>query len=278
MGIVFVSYSHKDSKTATAITRVLDSLDVSYFLDRKTMKLGQVIDDEVRVALHNCAVVLVVISPASLESEWVPYEIGHAVALRKVVLPFKTHPSLRLPDYLSKVVYSTTIGEVRDYFSKNKFPFDASTTAETLNRGVLEIADWHSDALAGRWTGQAHQQGGPGGHPASFKVDLKLRSIDHSVEGEMVLASKVDGILRNGKFKITGGFVGGRFCWVNYVAKSSVRPHFGSVVFELSPDSDKANSDKLVGHYVGYGAYGDRVVTGFAELTRHHVRARDRRR
>lgn len=80
---------------------------------------------------------------------------------------------------------------------------------------------------------------------------------------DIVVTQMVQGMLHRFDFDVTGGFVEGRFCWANYVAKPSERPHFGSVVLDLS------NSSRvLIGQYAAYGALSDSVVTGFASLTK----------
>lgn len=245
MGIVFISYSHKDSKTANAIARLLDGLGISYFRDKKSIHLGTIIDDEVKVGLDNCAVVVVVISRASLKSHWVPYEIGHADALQKVILPFLTRPSLRISSYLSKLNCSKTIGELRRFFSINKFPVEARTATSTLHTSALKIADRNASMLAGRWTGEAHQTRGPGGGAGSFEIDIKLAESAQSVSGEMVLSGSSHNRFHRTTLVITGCYVKGRFCWANYFAKSSEDPHFGTIVLDLIPNADKEFSRSL---------------------------------
>ena len=120
MNTVFISYSHVDSSTAEEITSVLSKLSIDYFRDAKNINWGDSITSKVRDALDTCLAILVIVSPASLKSHWVPYEIGHASAMRKIILPFLTHPSLDIPHYISDLNYVTTIEQVHDYFS-NKF-------------------------------------------------------------------------------------------------------------------------------------------------------------
>ena len=91
MKTVFLSYSHDDSDVADKIGNILKGLDVSFFIDNKSIDLGTSITSEVRDAITNCRALIVVVSPASLKSHWVPYEIGHASALGKKVIPFLTH-------------------------------------------------------------------------------------------------------------------------------------------------------------------------------------------
>lgn len=121
MSFVFISYSHVDSVTAGDITKHIEENGIGYFQDVKHIEWGTSIKAEVRKALEASIAILVIVSPASLKSHWVPYEIGYASALRKRVLPFLTHSSLDVPDYIRELNYCTTMGEVIKYF-KTSFP------------------------------------------------------------------------------------------------------------------------------------------------------------
>src|SRR5690242_19940251 len=103
MSTVFISYSHADSEVASGISDILKQEGVSHFLDVKSIQVGDDIEDRVWDALHNCAVVVVIISSSSLESLWVPFEVGHGKALRKDILPFLVDPKLTLPLYLARL-------------------------------------------------------------------------------------------------------------------------------------------------------------------------------
>ncbi len=58
---------------------------------------------------------MVLISPASVKSDWVPYEIGLAKGTKLKILPFLVHPSIVLPGYLSNLLYLKDINDVRKY-------------------------------------------------------------------------------------------------------------------------------------------------------------------
>lgn len=100
MATVFVSYSHIDSGHADAVTGVLEELGVEYFRDTKNIGWGDSITASVGAGLQKAQGILVIISPASLESHWVPYEIGQARALQKCVLPYLVCPALDVPHYI----------------------------------------------------------------------------------------------------------------------------------------------------------------------------------
>ena len=113
---VFISYSRFDKSLVVELTCALDKRGVEHFLDEKDIEWGADFTEKIGEALRSCSAVLVVISPASLKSSWVPYEIGQAKALGKSVLPLLTHPSLELPGYLKSLNYKTELKEVLQFF------------------------------------------------------------------------------------------------------------------------------------------------------------------
>jgi hypothetical protein len=114
---VFISYSSVDEALAREIQSTLEQIGVAIFLDKKDIAWGDDILDQVATGLSNSSAVVVIISPASLKSQWVPFEVGHAMALGKKVLPFLAHPSIDVPDFLRKLNYKTNVEDVRAYFS-----------------------------------------------------------------------------------------------------------------------------------------------------------------
>jgi len=114
---VFVSYAHEDSKVADDIEDILTTCGIDFFRDVKSIAWGDSIDGEVKTALNQARAVLVIISPASLKSYWVHYEIGFASALGKRVLPFLTHPSLDVPGYIINLRHLDNMDQAQMYFS-----------------------------------------------------------------------------------------------------------------------------------------------------------------
>lgn len=139
MSLVFVSYSHVDTDVADALTATLSEHDVQYFRDVKNIEWGTSINSEVREALDDAVAILVIISPASLKSQWVPYELGYASALKKRILPFLTHPSLDVPDFIREFSYYTDLEQVKQYFSSS-FPPETPASPER-SRSELDVGD-----------------------------------------------------------------------------------------------------------------------------------------
>ena len=72
--------------------------------------------NKVSEALAKCQAMLVVVSTASLQSQWVPYEIGQATALGKTVIPYVTEPALNVPQFIQDLNYATSIDQIRKHF------------------------------------------------------------------------------------------------------------------------------------------------------------------
>jgi hypothetical protein len=115
---VFISYSHVDATIANDVCARLDSAGVSYFRDIKNIDWGDGINEQVRESLLDSESILVIVSPASLKSLWVPYEIGYCAALNKKVLPYLVHPSLDLPGYIDGVKHITNLDDLSAYFAR----------------------------------------------------------------------------------------------------------------------------------------------------------------
>jgi hypothetical protein len=119
---VFISYSHIDSEVADDIAAILEEFEITFFRDVKDIEWGQPISLKVKEGLNDSLAILVIVSPASLKSHWVPYEIGYATAKEKRILPYLTHPSLEVPSYIKDLNYKADLSKVKDFFSKYSFP------------------------------------------------------------------------------------------------------------------------------------------------------------
>lgn len=115
---VFISYSRTDKAHASQISEILTRCQTEHFLDSKNIDWGGDIEEDVAAALIRSSHLLIIVSPSSLESLWVGYEIGHAKALGKTILPFLTYPHLNVPTLLSRLNFYAGLGQVEDYFHR----------------------------------------------------------------------------------------------------------------------------------------------------------------
>lgn len=122
MNIAFISYSRDDKSFAQQIAATLDRCDTQYFLDTADVAWGDPVLSSVKHGLTECSSVIVIVSPASLSSQWVPYEVGFSSALGKKILPFLTRSNLEMPAFLRSLHYKTELSEVEEYFGTIKPP------------------------------------------------------------------------------------------------------------------------------------------------------------
>ena len=124
---IFISYSHDDTEIANTVTSILEDEDILYFRDVKNIRIGERIPEKVSRALADCSALLVIVSSASLESNWCQYEIGQADALRKDVLPYLTQDDLKLPLYISDRSHASSVEELRRHFQHLKATTQSAT-------------------------------------------------------------------------------------------------------------------------------------------------------
>lgn len=113
---VFISYSRVDREFVAAIVAELKATGTLYVLDEKDIDWGDHVESAIRGSIRDSSHLLVVISPASAKSTWVPYEIGLAQGYGLTILPLLTHPSMELFPFLRSLNYKTDIASIRGYF------------------------------------------------------------------------------------------------------------------------------------------------------------------
>ena len=77
-GGVFISYSHRDSHFVDLLTERLTQDDIAYWRDDKDLLVGEVIDQAISDGIQRNALFLIVLSPASIASNWVQRELDEA--------------------------------------------------------------------------------------------------------------------------------------------------------------------------------------------------------
>jgi TIR domain len=115
---VFISYSHIDNVFVQNLSELLDEKKIPYFLDRKSIEWGDDIPEGIKDGIETASHLLVVVSPASLKSSWVPYEIGMARARGVKILPLLTHPSLDLPGFIANLSYKVSLESLVEFFDE----------------------------------------------------------------------------------------------------------------------------------------------------------------
>ncbi len=100
---VFVSHATYDKWVATALCEKLEAVGVVTIRDDRDIEGGGDIPESIRESISQCSEVLVLISPQSVERQWVVLEIGMAFMARKRIVPILLHATAdQLPGIIDK--------------------------------------------------------------------------------------------------------------------------------------------------------------------------------
>ncbi len=117
---VFISHSSSDKWAARRIAKDLEDLKIETFLDEKDIKTGESIDIKIQENLSQCDDLLILITPASVNSQWVLIELGGAIALKKNIIPILMHVGVNdIPSVINKLL-GRDINEIEKYYAEIK--------------------------------------------------------------------------------------------------------------------------------------------------------------
>ena len=137
MSYYFISYSRSDRNFVSSLESLLQEKGIRYFRDEKDIEWGCDVNATISTAIENCTALIVIISPNSLNSPWVAYEVGYAKARQKKVLPLLTEPTVNLPSFLKNLNFKFGLNEVCKYL-------DHAISSEDLQMPIRMIA--HDDS------------------------------------------------------------------------------------------------------------------------------------
>lgn len=143
---VFISHSSKDKWAARRISEDLKILGAETFLDEKDIQTGQSIDDSITKHLKSCDDFLIIISPASIKSEWVLIELGGALILEKKIIPILFYVGANEIPQVINLKLARDINNIQIYYDEVKsaisgIPEGESKTKETLTQSVFKSGD-----------------------------------------------------------------------------------------------------------------------------------------
>lgn len=84
---MFVSYAHDNSAWVFSFVDDLHDSGYSVWLDRDSIRLGQMWRSEMQAGIENARFFVVVVTPEATRSRWVKKEIQHAKRLNKPIIP-----------------------------------------------------------------------------------------------------------------------------------------------------------------------------------------------
>lgn len=112
---IFISHQQQDSRYATLVKDQLDKYGIECYLDviDPDLRKGEEIADYILKQLDKCSHLLAVVSHATKDSWWVPWEIG--VATEKDYPLASFGQDVDLPEYLKKWPYLKNLADLDKY-------------------------------------------------------------------------------------------------------------------------------------------------------------------
>lgn len=145
MSKVFISYQNKDRVIAEYLARMFTKHSIEFFLDAYDPVLGDggsPVDAYIRDMLGKCTHLMTILSLNTVESWWVPFEIGIATEKDIPVANYFFVP-IEVPEYLTKWPYLENEDDLLEYISL------VLSNKETLMRkySIANIRPRYSDAF-----------------------------------------------------------------------------------------------------------------------------------
>lgn len=127
---VFISYAHQDERFVDELKEILSELGVECYLHMLEFEPGSSLTREVINNIKESAAFLVVLSPASIKSQWVCFEVGVAKGEGMTVLPLLFHPSIDVPDFLGGTSHLVGLKDAEEFFSSTRWTLAVSRRKE----------------------------------------------------------------------------------------------------------------------------------------------------
>lgn len=96
MSRAFISYSRRNTNFAERLARDLTDAGIEVWIDFRQIHAGERWKDEIRRGIERSDVVIAVLSPESVASEWVQFEVLYGREQNKIILPVMASSSLEL--------------------------------------------------------------------------------------------------------------------------------------------------------------------------------------
>ncbi|MGA9995813.1 MAG: toll/interleukin-1 receptor domain-containing protein [Pyrinomonadaceae bacterium] len=102
---IFLSYASVDKACATLLRKLLAHQPNLRIFTNDSLSAGENWESKLKSELTSCDLFVVLVSPASVESDWVLHELGAAWGLGKPIVAVTTHPevSSKIPVALSEI-------------------------------------------------------------------------------------------------------------------------------------------------------------------------------
>lgn len=118
---VFLSYAAKQKNLAEDVASQLRVMGIEPGNLHDEFAVGDNIRDEIKMRIQESAAVIALVTPDSLDSEWLSYELGVAYGLERQVIPLVINVTAdQLPEQLSSrmMIRLENLDRVRDLVSQ----------------------------------------------------------------------------------------------------------------------------------------------------------------
>ncbi len=105
---IFISYAHQDYEAVDELVSNLNEVLISGWRDKADLVAGEAISSVLKNSLKKASAILVIISPFSLKSKWLDFEVSAGVALGKIIIPVIISGEgieNELPESISDIMY-----------------------------------------------------------------------------------------------------------------------------------------------------------------------------
>jgi hypothetical protein len=114
---VFISHSSTDNKFVRTLKDDLTENSIETWFDEDELNLGDSLSDKLELALEESSHFLIILSPTSVNSEWVRFELEKALKqnnskLLQKIIPVK-YSNCEVPKELISLIYADLSNEVR---------------------------------------------------------------------------------------------------------------------------------------------------------------------
>jgi hypothetical protein len=150
---VFVSHKREDSHQAVALGERLRLNGLDFYLDvvdSVEVKDGPEMSDYIRVQMSECTQIIAIISPATQNSWWVPWEIGVATEKNFPIASYASQNISNPPTYLTKWPRLRTASDIDLYAreskaleSKRRIARLTESLDTVMKREPNEVAEFH---------------------------------------------------------------------------------------------------------------------------------------
>ena len=82
----FISYAHQDAEFARHLLASLGDADISEWMDSADIAPGEAFAHKIKESIKSAGVVVILVSPRSIDDQWIQFEVGAAWGLGKRVV------------------------------------------------------------------------------------------------------------------------------------------------------------------------------------------------